>query len=411
VTPMPRRPTIALLAAGLVAISLASPAGAAHGRPNQGNARHVLTVDDPTVRCDAVPGPKMNGGRSGRFLQVRSEDPIDRVTLKSGNGASVVHSTMGNSEGMYWMTIELSKHIGNYVVWTCPDGAHPVVPRSPGGRETPGVPTIPALGPPITFEAVWDCAIPRSEGPIEDVATGGSVEIRDSDPIDHVSLVAGEGADVLETDLGYTAGEYWVTLELSEDIASYEVWSCPDEEVIPSATTTAARPLADAIADGDSLVEALRARFPTTVSDIPVEVTALSAEAWLASGDSGTPADEAAAGRALQSLADAAGVTIDDIAVATGLLEPSPGNRAVIAAVGVPGADGQGLVDDVIDAMLGDIVEPRTAPESLAGKSVLRVTDAATPGVYPRNVYVDGDIVWLIEADDPLRTEIAAALP
>ena len=128
-------------------------------------------------------------------------------------------------------------------------------------------------------------------------------------------------------------------------------------------------------------------------------------------GGIGTPADEAAAARALQSLADAAGLSIDDIAVVTGLLEPSPGNHAVIAAVGLPGADGQELVDHVINVVLRDIVEPRTVPESLAGKVVLRVTDAANPGTYPRNVYVDGDIVWLIEADDPLRTEIAAALP
>ena len=101
---------------------------------------------------------------------------------------------------------------------------------------------------------------------------------------------------------------------------------------------------------------------------------------------------------------------VDDIAIVSGLIEPSPGNHAVVVAISLPGSDAQQFVDKAIRFLLPDVAQPRTAPESLAGTPVLRLTDAADPGAYPRNVILDGDTVWVIEADDPLRTQIAAAI-
>jgi hypothetical protein len=42
---------------------------------------------------------------------------------------------------------------------------------------------------------------------------------------------------------------------------------------------------------------------------------------------------------------------------------------------------------------------------------VLRVTDEAIPGVYPRTVYIDGDTAWIIGADEPAVLELLEQLP
>jgi hypothetical protein len=103
-----------ILAGSLLAAML--PATALAGGVNQGDASKVITVDDPLVDCaDPVPSEKVEGDM-GRWIHGSSNDPIDKVTVKSGRGAEEVYSSFyGDS-----FSIKLSKDVSNYVVWTCP---------------------------------------------------------------------------------------------------------------------------------------------------------------------------------------------------------------------------------------------------------------------------------------------------
>src|SRR5688500_5038280 len=83
--------------------------------PNQGETSKVLTVSG--MSCPSpVPGSKVEGGR-GTTISVSSSLPIARVTLKSGNSATVVGASF--SADFKSATITLSKDVSNYIVWTC----------------------------------------------------------------------------------------------------------------------------------------------------------------------------------------------------------------------------------------------------------------------------------------------------
>jgi hypothetical protein len=83
--------------------------------PNQGETSKVLTVSG--MSCPSpVPGSKVEGGL-GTTITVSSSLPIARVTLKSGNSATVVGASF--SADFKSATITLSKDVSNYIVWTC----------------------------------------------------------------------------------------------------------------------------------------------------------------------------------------------------------------------------------------------------------------------------------------------------
>ena len=104
-------------------------------------------------------------------------------------------------------------------------------------------------------------------------------------------------------------------------------------------------------------------------------------------------------------------MTTDDLSLGLALHEPSLGNHAVVAAVRLGVARASEFVEPVITLMLGDIIEPAFSSWIVSGKDVIRVVDAATPGTYPRYVFAEDDIVWLIEAEEPVLSEVFAALP
>jgi hypothetical protein len=108
--------TVLLLAAMLPGVSVAGDV------PNQGNPDKVLWVHNPGDPCcdEAEPGRKVEGD-FGPFLIVWSDDPIDMVSIKSGNGAHVLWQHFGYNayKDKYFAKIKISKDISNYVVWTC----------------------------------------------------------------------------------------------------------------------------------------------------------------------------------------------------------------------------------------------------------------------------------------------------
>jgi len=94
-----------------------APAALASGE-NQGNESKVLTVDNVAVSCASPAAADKVEGDLGRTVVFATEDPVDFVTVKSGNGATVVSSSFGATGG----SVTLSKDVSNYVVWTCPGG-------------------------------------------------------------------------------------------------------------------------------------------------------------------------------------------------------------------------------------------------------------------------------------------------
>jgi hypothetical protein len=108
-----------IIAGALFAV--AAVAGPAAATPNQGDADKVLTVDNPNVSCaDPTPLPKVEGG-FGHVINVSADDPIDFVTVKSGQGAYLVSAEFDTTSG----TITLSKDVSNYVIWTCEEVSYP----------------------------------------------------------------------------------------------------------------------------------------------------------------------------------------------------------------------------------------------------------------------------------------------
>jgi hypothetical protein len=154
----------------------------------------------------------------------------------------------------------------------------------------------------------------------------------------------------------------------------------------------------------------LRAMFPASVEGAALAVEVFDGAAWLGRQDPATE-DGALVARRTEELVGAVGKGIGDLTVATALHQPSPGNHAAITAMRVAGAAAAELVRPAIALLLGDVSSPTLRVRAMAGRDVVRVTDAALPGSYPRTIYPAGDTVWVIEAEQPVLEEILVALP
>jgi hypothetical protein len=150
--------------------------------------------------------------------------------------------------------------------------------------------------------------------------------------------------------------------------------------------------------------------FPTTLAGVPLEVRTYSGPEWLAESGSGS-ADETAYVEQTQALLASLGRSLDDLSVKTALAQPTEGNQAVIAAVRIAGTEARSHIREMVRLLLGDIVDPALLMRPLGGRWILRVVDAATPGVYPRTVYIDDEIAWIIGADEEYVLELLDQLP
>lgn len=150
--------------------------------------------------------------------------------------------------------------------------------------------------------------------------------------------------------------------------------------------------------------------FPTTLGGVPLEVETFSGPEWVAEF-SAAGSDDVTFIEGTDALLEGVGKTLDDLTVKSALVEPSPGNVAVVVAIDVDGSDAREFAADAIDLLLGDVVSPELVLRPVAGKWVLRVVDATMPGVYPRTVYLDGNTAWIIQGDEPLVWEALDQLP
>jgi hypothetical protein len=150
--------------------------------------------------------------------------------------------------------------------------------------------------------------------------------------------------------------------------------------------------------------------FPTTLAGGTLDVQTYSGREWLAEFGTDTPENERFAADT-RALLDVVGKDLDDLTVRSALHQPSEGNQAVIVALRIAGAEARDFAADAVRLMLGDVDAPEFALRPLGRRWVLRVVDAAVPGVYPRTVYLDGDTAWIIGADEPHVIELLEQLP
>jgi hypothetical protein len=150
--------------------------------------------------------------------------------------------------------------------------------------------------------------------------------------------------------------------------------------------------------------------FPTTLAGADLEVLTYTGHKWIAEFKDGTGANEDFAADTVAML-ESLGKDLDDLTVRSALVEPTPGNQAVILALQVDGAESRDFVAEAVRLLLGDVAEPEFALRPLGGRWVLRVVDAAIPGVYPRTVYLNGDTAWIIGADEAHVLELLEQLP
>jgi hypothetical protein len=151
--------------------------------------------------------------------------------------------------------------------------------------------------------------------------------------------------------------------------------------------------------------------FPSTLAGAPLDVQTYTGPEWLETSASGT-AEDAAYVEQTEALLASLGKSIDDLTVKSALAQPSGGNPVVVAGIRIPGTEARTYIREMVRLFLGDLEQPELLMrQPLAGQWVLRVVDAATPGVYPRTVVIDGDTAWIIGGDEEYVQDLVSQLP
>jgi hypothetical protein len=150
--------------------------------------------------------------------------------------------------------------------------------------------------------------------------------------------------------------------------------------------------------------------FPTALAGQPIDVETFSGPEYVAQFSGGEATDITFIEGA-EALVEGVGRNLDDLTVKSALLEPSPGNHAVVVGFRIDDTEAREFAPDAIQLLLGDVVAPELLLRPVAGKWVLRVVDETMPGVYPRTVFLNEDTAWLIEGDEPYVWEVLDQLP
>ena len=150
--------------------------------------------------------------------------------------------------------------------------------------------------------------------------------------------------------------------------------------------------------------------FPSTLAGNDLEILTYSGPEWVAEFQDGS-SESAEYAAETEALLASLGKGLDDLTVRSALSQPSEGNQAVILALQVDGVEARDYAADAVRLLLGDVNDPEFVIRPLGNRWALRVFDAAVPGVYPRTVYLDGDTMWIIGADEEYVLELLEQLP
>ncbi len=182
--------------------------------------------------------------------------------------------------------------------------------------------------------------------------------------------------------------------------------------VLPSAAVLAREeaetsPAPTAVPDtADAHIEELRALVPEQLAGIPLreELTTATGEELAASMSD----DERAV---FEEMLAVQGKTLGDYAAANAYLPISDTEVVVVQAHRVDGIDAELTVDVWLEILGLNTERPRFVEESIAGRSVMLVSDDARPGFPLLNLFAAGDVVWvLVAADGALAEEAVRVL-
>jgi hypothetical protein len=138
----------------------------------------------------------------------------------------------------------------------------------------------------------------------------------------------------------------------------------------------------------------LEALFPATIGGQPLTIQSM-AGATLEQGTEGS--------QQVEDALAAQGKTLADVTFAFGFTEDFSSS---VSAIRVAGADASALIPTVVSMQSGGEGATPT-PGEVAGKSVLTVEGALGTQYY----YAKDDVIWVVQAQEPMLTEIFAALP
>jgi hypothetical protein len=150
--------------------------------------------------------------------------------------------------------------------------------------------------------------------------------------------------------------------------------------------------------------------FPSSLAGSPLTVETSSGEEWIGQFRGGSPEDEAFATE-LEALLGSLGSSPEEVTVRSALAQPSEGNQVVILSLQVPGVPARSFAPQAVKVLLGDIEQPQFVLRPVGTRWVLRVVDAAVPGVYPRTVFLDGDTAWIMGGDEEYILDLLGQLP
>ena len=105
----------------------------------------------------------------------------------------------------------------------------------------------------------------------------------------------------------------------------------------------------------------------------------------------------------MQATLDAQGKTLDDVSAAFAFTSDA---AASIIAIRVAGGDAAPVAQALLTALSGG-QDFEAAPGDVAGRdvTVLSTDDGST------YLYVNGDVAWFVDAEEPALSEIIGALP
>jgi cyclophilin family peptidyl-prolyl cis-trans isomerase len=148
----------------------------------------------------------------------------------------------------------------------------------------------------------------------------------------------------------------------------------------------------------------LAAMFPAQLGGAPLSVRSWTGRELLAQAGGGSPGmDE------MEAALETQGKTLDDLTLASAQTETNRGFANVVA-IRVKGADAASFLTR-LGALITGYADLQATPGQVGGKQLSVLTDGPDNGQGRSYGYGNGEVLWLIQADDPLLEELLAALP
>ena len=142
----------------------------------------------------------------------------------------------------------------------------------------------------------------------------------------------------------------------------------------------------------------LEATFPETIGGEPLSVQSMTGDQLFVTAGEGS---EEMVGR-LEDVLTGQGKSLADLSIA---LAFTPDMSVSVTAFQVEGGDAAALAPSILGVAGEEITQ---TPGQVAGKDVTVVTDSTGSRAY---FYAQGDTLWFVTAEEPLLSEVLAALP